>query len=606
VTSKQTTNPVTSAQKPPKFAFWQNAKLAVVRSRRLLFVWGIILAAGLGLGAKLYWLQVVRAPELTEKAQQQHRGSLHPYVPRRPIADRNGNVVATDQLTYTLYAHPKLFEKPRRKIATQLAEVLKNQTEESLRGEFRQKESGIRIADNLTEAIADEITNLSLNGLELIQGYSRIYPQQKLAAEVVGYVNRDRNPQAGVEYTQQELLQRRKDVLQVRRAGNGELMPQSLPEGALQLDNLQLQLTLDMRLQRAARSALEQQIEEFNAKRGTVMVMDVRDGSILALVEKPTYNPNRYFEYKMGRFNSWAVSDLYEPGSTFKPINVAIALDANAIQPNSVFDDPGKIRVGSWQITNWDFDTEGGHGKLTVAEILQKSSNVGMVKLMRNLKPPVYYQALKELELEKEVDIGLPGASAGNLKDRIKFFSHPIEAATTAFGQGFSLTPLKLAQLHAAIANGGKLVTPHVVRGLVNPQGQVYASPDIDTKRIFSPETSKTVLKMMESVVEQGGGKNAQIGGYEIAGKTGTAEKANSQGGYSDAKITSFVGILTVDSPRYLVLAVVDEPKKEPAFGSTVAAPIVKSVMESIIAIERIPPSGEVEGQGSRGAEERN
>jgi cell division protein FtsI (penicillin-binding protein 3) len=455
----------------------------------------------------------------------------------------------------------------------------------------------VRVGSILTEEVADRVAKLNSDGLELIQQYSRLYPQQDLAADVVGYVDVDHRGQAGLEYSQQNLLERAVRTLRLSRAGNGALMPDHVPEGFLHFDELRLQLTLDSRIQRAARFALKQKIEEYSAKRGTVIVMDAQDGAMLALVTEPTYNPNQYYNFDVGLFKNWALADLYEPGSTFKPLNVAIALETGAIQPDSRFNDTGQIQIGQWSIANYDFETKGAHGLLTVPQILQYSSNIGMVRLIQQMKSDVYYSWLERLGLGQKVGIDLPFETPGQIKSQQKFTASPVEAATTAFGQGFSLTPLQLTQMHATLANGGKLVTPHVVQGLFDTQGQLYWQPRLPAPRqLFSPTTTQTVLTMMESVVNEGTGKIAQIKGYRIAGKTGTAQKASPTGGYyNNAKITSFVGVFPVESPRYVVLAVVDEPKGADAFGSTVAAPIVKSVSEALIAIERIPPSQPME-----------
>ena len=549
------------------------------------------MAGGAGLLLNLYRLQVSQAPVLEEKARRQQMVYLRPFVPRRPIVDRNGNVLAVDQPVYTLYAHPKLFKKSKQDMALLLAPMLKK-TPSELEKLFNQKKSGIRVGPALTEEVADQIARLSANGLELIQQYSRLYPQQDLAADVVGYVDVDHRGQAGLEYSQEKLLERAVRTIRLSRAGNGALMPDHVPEGFLHFDDLRLQLTLDSRIQRAARFALKQKIEQFRAERGTVIVMDALDGSLLSLVTEPTYNPNQYYNFNVGLFKNWALADLYEPGSTFKPLNVAIALETGAIQPDSRFNDTGQIQIGKWSIANYDFESKGGRGILTVPQILEYSSNIGMVRIIQQMKPAVYYNWLEKLGLGQKVGIDLPFETAGQIKSQREFTGTPVEPATTAFGQGFSLTPLQLAQMHATLANGGKLVTPHVVQGLYDSKGQIYWQPRLSTPRpLFSPATTHAVLNMMESVVRDGTGKNAQIPGYRIAGKTGTAQKASPTGGYyTNAKITSFVGIFPVESPRYVVVAVVDDPKGE-AFGSTVAAPIVKSVIEALIAIERIPPS---------------
>jgi len=557
---------------------------------RLFVVWGVLIAAGLGLAVNLYQLQIVSGPKLTQKARNQQMVNLRPFMPRRPVIDRTNNVLAIDRPVYTVYAHPKLFGKSQLEdIANQLAPILDKDAAD-LEKIFKSKKSGILLSSALPEELADRISSLHLNGLELIQKYSRLYPQQDLVADVVGYVNLDRRGQAGVEYSQEKLLERSGQTVRMSRAGNGALMPDHAPEGFLHFDDLRLQLTIDSRLQRSARLALKEQMKKFGAKRGAVIVMDAWDGSLLALVSQPTYNPNEYSKADISLFKNWTVADLYEPGSTFKPLNVAIALENNIIKPDDTFNDPGSIQVADRIIRNAENKR---YGRINIAQILQHSSNIGMVQIIQRLQPSVYYNWLERLGLGQGIQTDLPFEVVSQLKSQEEFTASPIEAATTSFGQGFSLTPLQLVQMHGALANGGKLVTPHIVRGLIDTKGHMHYSPNLPAPRqIFSTATTEKVVEMMETVVSQGTGKASQIPGYRIAGKTGTAQVASRAGGYlSNAKITSFVAILPVQSPRYVVLALVDEPKGENAFGSTVAAPIAKAVMEALIPIEQIPPS---------------
>ncbi|MEH2106900.1 peptidoglycan D,D-transpeptidase FtsI family protein [Nostoc sp.] len=562
---------------------------------RLFIVWGVLIASGLGLGVKLYNLQIVKGPKLTEQARNQQMVNLRPFMPRRPVVDRNTNLLAIDRPVYTLYAHPKLFDKSNEDMAERLAPILAKDTAELVKT-FQSKRSGIILAPALPEEIIDRVISLRLNGLEWTQKYSRFYPPDDLVADVVGYVNVDRRGQAGVEYSQEKLLERPVQTVRLSRSGNGVLMPDHAPEGFLHFDDLRLQLTIDSRLQRIARVALKQQMEKFDAKRGAVIVMDALDGSLLALVSQPTYNPNEYGKADISLFKNWTVADLYEPGSTFKPLNVAIALENGIIKPDDMFNDSGSIRVANYTIKN---AMNNGNGRISIAQILQYSSNIGMVQIIQRLKPSIYYNWLERLGLGQKVDTDLPFEVGGRLKSQEEFIASPIEPATTSFGQGFSMTPLQLVQMHGALANGGKLVTPHVVRGLIDSKGQIHDSPNRTIPRqIFSAATAQKVVEMMETVVTNGSGKAAQIPGYRIAGKTGTAQKASPSGGYiKGARMTSFVAILPVESPRYVVFALVDEPKGESAYGSTVAAPIVKSVIDALIPLEEIPPSKASEQQ---------
>jgi cell division protein FtsI (penicillin-binding protein 3) len=593
--------PSSVAKDAQKFRVRFPRRLTPIPHLRLILVWGVLIAATLGLGIKIYRLQMVKADDLEEKARQQQMIYLRPYIPRRPIVDRAGNILATDQLVYTLYAHPKLFKVTQQEMAKLIAPLIE-QNEEELVETFAKQESGIHLAHKLSEDVAQRLQDLNVDGIELIQEYDRLYPQQGTVANVIGYVDvYDHKGQAGIEHSQEKYLEQHPPIFRLSRAGNGALMPDHLPEGFTQFDDSRLQLTLDLRVQRAANLALRKQLVEYRAKRGVVIVMDVHDGSLLALASEPTYDPNRYYEADVALFKNWAVSDLYEPGSTFKPINVAIALEEGVIQPEDRINDPGQIYIDRWPISNHDFHSKGGHGVIDIAQILQTSSNIGMIKIMQRLSPAVYYDWLQRLGLGEKIGLDLGGEGKGQIKSRQQFVSSAIEPATTAFGQGFSLTPIQLAQLHAALGNGGKLVKPQIVKGLVNPDGYLHTEfPHPHPKPLFSPQTSQTVLEMMETVVTKGSGKPAQIEGYRIAGKTGTAQKASPNGGYlPNAKITSFVGIFPVDAPRYVVVAVVDEPRKANSFGSTVAAPVVKSVMDTLISIMEIPPSESPSSEGS-------
>ncbi|WP_416350916.1 peptidoglycan D,D-transpeptidase FtsI family protein [Rivularia sp. UHCC 0363] len=556
-------------------------------------VWGVLIAACLGLGINLYRLQIVDGAKLTKKARNQQMFSMRPFVPRRQIVDRNNRVLAIDLPVYTLYVHPEMFGKKKSKleIARELGTIL-NQDPKELEAKFEKQKTGIFISSKLAEEIADQIAGLKQNGIDLTKKFSRYYPYQDLVSDVVGYVNSDRRGKAGIEYSQEKFLERSMKTVRLSKDGNGALMPDRAPNGFLNFDKLQMQLTIDIRLQRSAKAALKQQIEKYKAKRGAVIVMDSWDGSILALTSQPSYNPNdKFTQDDISLFKNWAVADLYEPGSTFKPLNVAIALETSSIQPGDVFRDTGSINVADRVIKNAE---KNANGSITVAQILQTSSNIGMVKIIQRMQPSIYYGWLERIGLGQKSDTDLPSETSSRLKPQEEFTNSPIEPATAAFGQGFSLTALQLVQMHGALANGGKLVTPHVVKGLVDDKGQIHEQKNLPAPRqIFSPQITKTVLEMMESVVEKGSGTAAQIPGYRIAGKTGTAEKAGATGGYiSGSKITSFVSILPVESPRYVVLTLVDEPKGENTYGSTVAAPIAKEVMESLISIDKIPPTG--------------
>ncbi|VEP11266.1 Cell division protein FtsI/penicillin-binding protein 2 [Hyella patelloides LEGE 07179] len=605
---------------------------------RLIFVWGVLLLAAIAITGRLYVLQVAETIPIAEDsemakedthlrqlagktykeiAKNQQNTILEPYTPRRQIVDSQQNILATDVITYKLYIHPNLFIRNRQQIsaqeiAQQLADILDTKTADEFLTYFQDKnKKGIPLPENISDSAVAKIRALSIDGLDVRKQYSRVYPHKEMVAEVIGYINddSDRQPQAGVEYTQNELLIRKPIRLKLKRSFSKQdgkkqkvFFPGYLERSRpfLAFDDRRLQLTIDLRLQQSARAALKATMDEFQAKRGTVIVMDVSDGSILAMVCDPTYDPNQYQQYTdYSLFKNWAVTDLYEPGSTFKPINIAIALDEGVITPKETIEDTGKIKIGTDTVRNHDYYDKGARGEMTIPEILQQSSNVGMIKIMERIAPEKYYQRLKELGIEDKLELEIPGSTAGTLKDEIEFTVREIEPATASFGQGFSLTPLKLLQIHAAIANNGKIVTPHVVRGLSDFDGYLHYSLPKQETEIFSEKTTRTVLEMMETVVQDGSGKAAKIANYRIAGKTGTSQKSDLTTGYyaENAKITSFVGIFPVEKPRYAVLAVVDEPQGRYTFGSNVAAPVVGEVIKAIIAHKGIEP---VESESKR------
>lgn len=553
--------------------------------QRTRLVWLMLMVAACLLLTRLAYLQLFQGDALQEMArQQQVRPALLPLA-RRPITDRQGNLLAVDRTLYTLYGHPMLFRQPSGVIAQTLAPLL-DQSAEQVSALLRQQDTGLRLADGLTDDTARQIRRLRLDGLELIPQQQRFYPQQDLFAQIVGFVNIDGQAQTGLEMTQQRRLR-------VSQAPTLPDLDAVLPVANLQTESPeQLQLTLDSRLQQVAQTALRDTLQQYSATKGAVMVMDVQTGALHALAIEPTFDPNRYFDADLATLKNWVVSDFYEPGSTLKPINVAIALEAGAITPDSIVYDTGQIQIDEWTIQNSDYETSGRQGTLSITEVLKYSSNIGMVNIMNQMPASEFYSWLEKLELDQPTGIDLPAEATPPLKDRDQFINSIADVATASFGQGLVLTPLKLLQLNAAIANGGKLVTPHVLRGLVDESGALIWQPLRPApKVVFSPETSQTVLTMMEAAVTEGSGKTAQLPGYRIAGKTGTAQKVTELGYYGDGRITSFVGILPVEAPRFVVLAVIDEPLGENVYGSTVAAPLVKEVMDALVVFEGIPPS---------------
>ncbi len=574
---------------------WPDPRSISPSRMRVLMV-GMVLLGGTGLLSwRLFTLQVLESASLQAKAKGYQELTITPFVPRRSIVDHRGTVLALDRRAYTLYAHPSLFKDRPGDVAEKLAPVVDMSTDELMKI-FAKGKTGLRLRNRLSEDTASRVRSLNTDGLELVQQASRVYPQQELMADVLGYTDLDSKGQAGLELRWQKLLQRNADPLKFERSSSGLILasPGQGDDDPLQqltyLDDLKLKLTLDSRLQRAARLALDKTMGQFKAKKATAIVMDARTGALLALANVPTYDPNRYFESDVGNFRNWAVADLYEPGSTFKPLVVAAALESKKIDPTETFNDPGAIQIYDRLIKNYGYPRIPGRGTVSVKDIIQYSSNVGMVRVSQRFKPEEFYDWLRRLGLGEKSGVDLPFETASQVRSRSTFLRSPVDRATNAFGQGFSVTPLQLVQMMGTLANGGELVTPHVVEGLMTDDDQSYWQPYRSRPtRLFSKITTTQVVEMMESVVQAGTAKAAQIPGYRIAGKTGTSQKIGSGGVYrKGAIIASFVGILPASNPRYVVAVIVDEPQG--GSGGKVAAPPAKLIMETLIALERIPP----------------
>ncbi|QVL51851.1 MAG: penicillin-binding protein 2 [Cyanobium sp. M30B3] len=573
-------------------------------AHRLIAVY-LLLCLGLaGLAVRLAWLQVIDTANLQSRARAIQTQSSAPLGKRRTIVDRTGRLVALDEQRFILWAHPRYFNFPGddpqkvRKpddVAARLSTVLAVPSDTLLQT-MAGRPSGVKLRSDIDPETAARIRQLGISGLDLEAYPQRIYPQGSLFANVVGFLNLERAPQAGLEQSRDRDLQRQESTVTMRRGADGTPLPEGLTAGALYGDDLRLQLTLDARLQQVAQQALANQVKKWSAKRAAALVMDVRNGEMLALASYPTYDPNQFWKFNPGLFREWSVQDLYEPGSTFKPINLAIALQEKAIEPEGKVYDSGQLSIGGWPIFNAN---RKGNGLIDFATVLEVSSNVGMVNAMAQVKRERFWHWLNTIGIDTRPDTDLPGAVAGQLKSRSLFTGHAIEPAVAAFGQGFSLTPLKLLQLHAMLANGGRLVSPHITRGLRSGDA-LAGTPTAAGRQLLDPAVTRTVMGWMEQAVARSDSLGIKVPGYRIGGKTGTAQKADRGVYIPGALITSFVGHLPIEDPRYVVLVVVDEPKGGNTYGSTVAAPVARQIIDALLVLEKIPPSRPEELAGPR------
>jgi len=557
------------------------------RRFKVLYIFSLLII--LSLFGRLVKLQVFNASDLQREARLIQSSKTTSLKKRRSIVDRKNRLIAYDKPLYKLWAHPKYFNFPGDSInrVRSIEEVVKklsailDMKDEILLEKFNNKMSGIKLLDEISEEKAEKIKNLQISGLDLFKYSQRYYPQGELYSNLVGFVNDENKGSAGLELHLDNHIKVFKKSNLIKRGGDGTPLPDNSAPGDFISDYKSLGLTIDSKLQKASFNALSKQVSEWKAKKGFAIVMDVNNGQILSLVTVPSYDPNKFWKYDSELFKGWYSQDLFEPGSTFKPINLAMALEEKVIKKDGLVEDIGQINVGGWTLSNWD---KKGNGYIDYPKVLQVSSNVGMVKIMQNLDPTIYWDWLQNLGINKNLKTDLYESTAGQLKRKDLFINQSIEPAVASFGKGFSISPLKLVQLHAALANGGFEVTPHVTstfKERLNKNSK---------KQFFSDKVSKTVLEWMESVVDKGSGSGVKIEGYRIAGKTGTSQKALN-GSYTRKKVCSFVATLPVNDPKYVVLVVVDEPSKSYAYGSTVAVPVAKEIIESLIVIEKIPPN---------------
>ncbi len=559
---------------------------------KLTYVFFLVLI--FGLFGRLVNLQVFSASDLQKKARLIQFTKTSSLNRRRSIVDRNNRLIAYDKPLYKLWAHPKYFNFPGdsknrvrsiEEVVNKLSPIL-NLKDEFLLSKFENKIIGIELIDEITENQAIKIKNLHISGLDLVKYSQRYYPQRNLYSNLIGFVNYENKGSAGLELHLDNQIKVFNKSNLVKKGGDGTPLPDNSGPRDFINDYKSLGLTIDSRLQKASFKALNKQVMKWKAKKGFAIVMNVNNGAILSLASIPSYDPNKYWEYNSEIFKGWYSQDLFEPGSTFKPINLALALEENVIQKDGLVEDSGNINVGGWTLSNWD---KKGNGHIDYPRVLQVSSNVGMVKIMQNLPPKTYWDWLNKLGISKNLETDLFESTAGQLKSKDIFVSQEIEPAVASFGQGFSISPLKLAQLHAVLANGGIEVIPHVTLNFKD-------KPKINSqKEIFSNKVSRIVLEWMESVVENGSGVGAKIDGYRIGGKTGTSQKAIN-GRYTSKKVCSFIATFPINKPKYVVLVVIDEPSKPYAYGSTVAVPVAKEIIESLIVIEKIPPQIENNG----------
>ncbi|MDO4920403.1 MAG: penicillin-binding transpeptidase domain-containing protein [Phascolarctobacterium sp.] len=576
--------------------------------KRFSIVCLLLTVVFVGVALRLAWLQIVRARDLSQMSQLQLTADLVQKHPRGRIVDRDGEELAVSIMTGSLYADPEGMvdspesakQKPQRDVRRISADLLAPVLHMDADGLYKTFAGGGRFVwlkrtmePKEVEQVRKLIKDNKLPGLHFLEESKRYYTKKRTAAQILGFIGTDDVGLSGIEYQLNDVLKGKdtKYSLMVDAAGQqilGSLLnddAQTVKKPKEQLPTVYL--TLDSKMQYVLEDAMDDAISRTKARGAAAIIMDPYTGEILGMASRPTFDPNNFGKYNPDTWNNKAISMIYEPGSVFKPIVGCMGLTEGIITPDTIFQDDGSIRIADRVIHNWDGE---GMGPVPFATIIKFSINTGMVQLGMQLGADRLISYAKKFGFGSPTGIDLPGEEYGILYDP-KMMYEP-DVATMAIGQGVAVTPIQVLRAICAIANGGELLQPYIVKKIVAPDGTVISEGQKHVVRnVITPQVARQMRDMMEKVVSEGGGKPAAIKGYRIAGKTGTAEKLAEGGGYAAGQyIASFVGFVPADKPMYAMLVMLDTPQGA-FYGSQVSAPIFRDTLQQILVAKGIQPA---------------
>ncbi|EFM12814.1 stage V sporulation protein D [Paenibacillus curdlanolyticus YK9] len=565
-------------------------KVSNVTVRRRMFIALLcgIIAFG-GLIGRLAYVQLVKGEDLSAKAENSWRREV-PFTPKRgEILDRNGTRLAYNISSPTIWAIPVQI-KDKEGTAKALAPLL-GMTPERLLPMLKKKETNVKLQPGgrkVTLDKAQQIRALALPGIVIGEDNKRYYPYGSLAAHVLGFTGIDNQGLTGIEARYDENLKGIPGNIAYLSDAAGNLMPGSGDTYQAPKDGLSLQLTIDKQIQTIMERELDQAMAKLHPDHIIAIAMNPKNGEVLGMSSRPTYQPDQYRNVPTEVYNrNLPVWMTYEPGSTFKIITLAAAIEEKKVDlKNERFFDPGAVEVGGARLRCWK---KGGHGSQSFLEVVQNSCNPGFVALGQRLGKESLFDYIRNFGFGKKTGIDISGEENGILFKLSRV--GPVELATTAFGQGVSVTPIQQITAVAAAINGGTLYKPHIAKGWINPDtGETVESIEPEAVRtVISESTSKQVREALESVVAQGTGGNAFIDGYRVGGKTGTAQKVINGRYSANEHIVSFVGFAPADDPQIVVYLAVDNPQGI-QFGGVVAAPIVRNILEDSLHYLGVPP----------------
>jgi cell division protein FtsI/penicillin-binding protein 2 len=561
-----------------------STKVADRRIRALLVVFAVVFGITL---ARAAWLQTVQASSLASKGASQQHESLTIPAGRGTIFDRSGVQLAIGEQATTVYANPREIVNPR-VVANAAAQTL-GVDPKALYPQLADRTKGfVYVARQADPQKAAALKKRHLAGLGFYPEERRFYPFGPVASQLVGFAGIDNRGLAGVELERDATLSGRPGRETVIKDPLGRVV--DVLGSVSERDGHDVYLTIDHTLQAEAEAALRSAVVQWHAKRATATILDPHTGAVLAMATSPGFDANAFSDATPDLQRNSPVTDVYEPGSTFKLVTVAAALSEHRVTATTPFTLPYSIQVADKVIHDAEFR---GTETMTVGQILSRSSNVGAVTLAGRVGATGLSSWISRFGFGHDTGIDFPGESSGIVLPRNKWYGSAV--GTIPIGQGIAVTPIQLAAAYAAVANHGVWVTPHLVDHVIGG-----SRPEVVHRRVLSPAIAQQVLSMLVNVVAEGTGTLAHVPGYEVAGKTGTAAKPDPlTGGYSTSKyVASFVGIVPATAPRLLILVTVDEPQGA-IFGGTIAAPIFQQIARFALQYLEVPPDNPAELQSS-------
>lgn len=541
---------------------------------------------------RIFWLQVIDAKELQQKALSQWTRPTTVTAERGMIIDCNGQTLAKDGPVYKIVIWPNsISESDRVRVATELSRVLDLNYEKVLERVSSKKLREFILKRQVSKEACDEIRSLQLGGgVGISPDTKRYYPFGTLLSQTIGFTSTDGTGQSGLELTYNKYLTGKDGERIAETDSRGNQIADSMIQEFPPTDGSTLKLTVDANIQSYLENALTEAVQVNNAKNAQGIIMDVNTGAIVAISTKPDYDPNSPPRDDMQMLAELSrnriVTDAYEPGSTFKILTLAAALDSGSTHLEDSFYCNGGYIVNGERIKCWK---HAGHGSQNLTRATENSCNCCFMKLALTMGTEKFYDYLYAFGLGQSTGSGLVGESEGIVTHQ-KYVTQN-DLARIGFGQSIAVTPIQLASAVCAAINGGELHTPYIVDEIISASGEtVFKADTSPVRRVISAESSAYVRQILQSVVDNGTGKNAKLANYTVGGKTGTAQKYDEYGRVSSGNyICSFIGFAPADEPRYLCLILVDEPRVSSIFGSTVAAPFVRRVLENVLTLKEVP-----------------